>query len=140
MPRPYSLDLRERVVASFVGGRGLRATAALFGVSASSVSKWAERKRRTGSVAPAKMGGHRPFAAARERDWILARIAEKPDLTLCKLLAELHARGLKISYFGLWNFLRHEGISFKKKPARQRAAAARRRAAAAALDWAPEAV
>ena len=34
---------------------------------------------------------------ARERDWVLARIAEKPDLTLRALLRELADRGLVVS-------------------------------------------
>ena len=50
MARPYSLDLRERVVASVEGGRSCRATARLFEVSVASVVKWAQRKRRTGSA------------------------------------------------------------------------------------------
>jgi len=61
MARAYSTDLRERVVASMAGGRSARATAALFGVSVASAVKWSQRKRRTGSVAPDKVGGHKKF-------------------------------------------------------------------------------
>jgi transposase len=64
------------------------------------------------------MGGHRPYLVARERDWVLARIVEKPDLTLRALLKELAERGLVVSYFALWNFLQHEGVTFKKRMAR----------------------
>ena len=39
------------------------------------------------------MGGNRPYALAGERDWLLARLAEKPDLTLRALVAELAERG-----------------------------------------------
>jgi transposase len=53
---------------------------------------------------------------AGERDWLLARIAEKPGLTLRALLTELAERGLLVSYHALWHFLRHEGVTFKKKP------------------------
>ena len=81
MARPYSQDLRDRVVAAVAGGRTCRATAALFGVSVASVVKWSQRFRATGSAAAAKMGGWRPLWLASERDWLLARIAEKPDLT-----------------------------------------------------------
>ena len=49
------------------------------------------------------------------------RVAEKPDLTGRELLGELNARGVDVSYYGVWNFLDHTGLSFKKKPARQRA-------------------
>jgi hypothetical protein len=50
------------------------------------------------------MGGRRPYLVARERDWVLARIGEKPDLTLRALLKELADRGLVASYFALWKF------------------------------------
>ena len=46
----------------------------------------------------------------RERDWVLARIAEKPDLTLRALLRELADRGLVVSYYALWHFLQLEEL------------------------------
>ena len=58
---------------------------------------------------------------ANERDWLLARLAEKPDLTLHALLAELAQRGVRVSCDTLWRFLRREGISFKKNRLRHRA-------------------
>src|SRR6202047_5270510 len=48
MARPYSTDLRDRVVGSVRAGRSCRATAALFGVSVASVVKWSQRFRATG--------------------------------------------------------------------------------------------
>jgi transposase len=44
----------------------------------------------------------------------LGRLAEKPDLTLHALLAELRERGVTVSCDTLWRFLRAAGISFKK--------------------------
>ena len=43
--------------------------------------KWSQRWRATGSAAPKQMGGRRPLRLKHERAWLLARIAEKPDLT-----------------------------------------------------------
>ena len=65
------------------------------------------------------MGGMRPFALANERDWLTARIAEQPDVPLRALLAELHARGIDVSYFAIWNIVDRTDLSFKKKSARQ---------------------
>ena len=48
------------------------------------------------------------------REWLLARLAEKPDIPLRALGAELAARGIKVSHFAVWHFFEHEGISFKK--------------------------
>ena len=60
------------------------------------------------------MGGNRPYALAGERDWLLKRLSLQPDVTLRALLAELAARGIKVSYYAVWHFFEHEGISFKK--------------------------
>ena len=114
MARPYSKDLRERVVGSVAGGRSCRATAALFGVSVASVVKWSQRYRATGTAAAKPMGGHRQRILRSERDWLLARIAEKPDLTLRAVLAELATRGMVVSYGAVWAFFASEGITFKK--------------------------
>jgi transposase len=73
------------------------------------------------------MGGHRRRILRDERDWLVARIAEKPDLTLRAVLAELAVRGMVVSYGAVWGFFASEGITFKKKPARQRAGSPRRR-------------
>jgi len=126
MARAYSRDLRERVVAAVTAGQSCRAVATTFKVSVSSVVKWSQRFRATGSLAARPMGGNRPYVLASERDWLLARLAEQPDVTLRALLAELADRGIRVSYYAVWHFFEHEGISFKKKPARQRAGSSRR--------------
>ena len=121
MARPYSQDLRDRVVGSVASGRSCRATAALFGVSVASVVKWAQRWRATGNAAAKQMGGWKQLLLKREREWLLARLAEKPDLTLRAVMVELAERGTPASYGAVWRFFKYEGITFKKKPARQRA-------------------
>jgi transposase len=119
MARPYSLDLRRRVIAAVAAGASCRAAAKRFAVSVASVVKWTQRARATGSPAAAPMGGRRPFALAPERDWVLARLNEKPDLTLRALAAELEKRGVRVSVTAVWSFCAHEGQTFKQKPARQ---------------------
>ena len=127
MGRPYSVDLRERVVAAYRSGTSRADAAARFQVSESSVQRWTRRERQTGRVAAKPMGGRRPFALLAHRDWILARIASQPDLPLRELLSELHQRGVGARYYALWNIVRQAGLSFKKKPARQRAGSAQSR-------------
>jgi transposase len=127
MARAYSLDLRERVVAAVEAGRSCRSVAKTFRVSVSSVVRWSQRRRAVGSPAALKMGGHRPYVVAREKNWLLAHIAEKPDLTLRALLAELAKRGLVVSYYALLHFLQHKSVTFKKKPSRIRTGSAGRR-------------
>jgi len=118
MGAPYSLDLRERVVAAVAGGMSRAAAAHRFGVSRSSAIRWTKRAEETGSPAALPMGGKKPFALAGEAAWIGARLAEKPDLTGRELLAELNRRGVAVSYYGVWHFLDHAGLSFKNRMAR----------------------
>jgi len=120
MVRPYSLDLRERVVRRVEAGHSVREVADTFGVSVASVVKWSQRQRQTGNCAPKPMGCQQARSLARQRDWLLSRIAEKPDLTLRALVAELEEREVKTSYGSVWRILKDEGVSFKKNPARQR--------------------
>ena len=134
MARPYSLDLRERVAGRVASGDSCRTVAALFGVSVASVVRWSQRRRQTGSAAAKPMGGKRPLVLAGEREWLLARIAEKPDLTLRALRAELAERGIVVSLAAVWAFFAREQISFKKKPVRRRAGSRRRGAAAGAME------
>ena len=124
MSRPYSLDLRERVVAAAKDGLSHEEVAGHFDVSRSTVARWTRRAAETGSPAALPMGGKRAFSLEAERAWIAQRFAETADLTLRALLAELGQRGIAVSYYALWHIVHRHGLSFKKKPARQRAAAA----------------
>ncbi len=122
MARPYSLDLRERVVAQVAGGMSCHEAAELNDLVPSTVVKWTQRQRQTGSPAAKPMGGKRPYLLEDHGAWLLARLEKKPDLTLHSLLEELaRVRGLVVSCDTLWRFLKRAGISFKKNTARQRA-------------------
>jgi transposase len=114
MVRPLSNDLRKRVVAAVAKGESCRSVASRFGVAVSSVVKWSQRHRATGSVAPGKMGGHRKPVLEPHRAFIRERIGQTPHLTLHALKDELAARGVKVSHNTVWLFLRREGLRFKK--------------------------
>jgi len=119
MTRPYSLDLRERVAQFVLSGATTREAADLFDVSVTAAGRWARRLRETGSAAALARGGVRRAVLAGERDWLVARIKEKPDLTLRAIQTELAERGVIVSYDAVWRFYRQEGITFKKKPTRR---------------------
>jgi len=133
MPAPCSLDLRKRVVAAVDAGDTCRAVADRFNVAVSSVVKWSQRARATGSARAKPMGGCRRDRLGPEKTWILNRIVEKPDLTLHALLAELKHRGIVVACDRLWRFLKREGLSFKKNSVCERTITARRCAAQRAL-------
>ena len=121
MGAPYSLDLRERVVAAVASGMSRRAAADHYQVSISTAIRWVSRAEQSGSPAALPMGGKKRFALAEEGEWIRQRLAEKPDITGRELLAELHERKVEVSYYAVWHFLDRAGLSFKKNSARQRA-------------------
>lgn len=118
MTRPYSNDLRERVVAAVTAGQSCRVVADRFDIAVSSVVKWSQRYRTTGSVAPGKMGGHRRRVLEPHRAFIIERIEQTSHLTLHRLKDELAAHGVTVSHNAIWQFMRREGFSFKKNAIR----------------------
>jgi transposase len=116
MGKPYSMDLRERVVAAVLtGGMSCNRAAKRFGVGVSTAINWVKRLRETGSVAPGQMGGHRPKKiSGQHRVWLLQRIQDG-DFTLRGLVDELAERGLTVDYRSVWEFVHGEKLSFKKK-------------------------
>ena len=116
MSRPYSMDLRERVVRA-VEDEGLsrHQAAARFGIAVSTAVHWVKRFRETGSAAPGKIGGYRPKKIIGEhRTWLIER-CQSGAFTLMGLVGELAERGLKVDYRTVWNFVHAEGLTFKKK-------------------------
>jgi len=124
MGRPYSLDLRERVVGSVAAGESCRAVAKAFKVSVASVVKWSQRYRATGSAAAKPMGNRRGSSLKGERQWLVARLAAAPNLTLRALVAELRERGIVTSYGAVWRIVHVAGVTFKKNTVRGRARSA----------------
>lgn len=115
MTKAYSNDLRERVVAAMQLGESCRSVATRFGVAPSSVVKWTDRARRTGSVSPAKMGGYRRPVLEPHRDWLLEQVRKCPHVTLAVLQDLLAERDVTVSHDTVWRFLRGCGFSFKKR-------------------------
>ena len=125
MPKPYSQDLRDRVVRSVEAGASCHEAAAAFEVSASSAIRWVARWRQSGSAAAKPMGGKRSPLDAYAR-WLLALIAAEPDLTLEEIRGRLRQRGIKASASSVWRFCDRHDLSFKKKPTRRRTGPRRR--------------
>lgn len=84
--RAYSIDLRERVVASVENGEcTIPAAARRYKVSEPTIERWVARKRRTGNVAAlAHAGGPSRKLAAAEAV-LRAAVKAQPDATLEEL-------------------------------------------------------
>jgi transposase len=120
MGKPYSEDLRRRVVAAVDGGMSRRQAAARFEVGISTVIRWVDLWQETESVAARPMGGDRRSRLNGEREWLLARVAAEPDLTLEEIRAELGKRGVHVGYGTVWRFFEREDYTVKKNGARIR--------------------
>ena len=116
MTRPYSMDLRDRVVQA-VKEEGLSRNQAAkrFNVAISTAIGWLQREKATGSAAPAKMGGYKPRKILGEHhDWLVARCRDGSPFTIAKLIGELAERGVRVDHHSVWNFLHEQKLSFKK--------------------------
>jgi transposase len=133
--KPYSDDLRVRVVAAVAEGCSRRAAAKRFAVSASSSIRWVELHAETGSVCrrrPRRKGRSplEPHAA-----WLLGLIEQEPDLTLAETVERLRAElGVRTTDSSVDRFFKRHAVTFKKNSARCRAGAARRGRGAARLE------
>lgn len=112
--RPYSPDLRERIVAAVERGQGsLRELADVFLVSLSCIVRLLRRHRTTGSSLPQPhAGGPRPLLDEDACQRLLALVREQPDATLAELQARL---GVPCSLSTICRALQRHGISRKKK-------------------------
>lgn len=120
MGKPYSQDLRERVIAAVDTGTGAYVAAPLFRVSVSYIYKALIRRRTTGEVtARRSASGPKPKLAPHD-DALRARIAAEPDVTLAELQAWLLVeREVKVSVGCLWSRLRQLGLALKKSHSEQ---------------------
>ncbi len=115
MGRPYSQDLRERVIAAVDTGTGAYVAAPLFRVSVSYIYKALIRRRTTGEVTARRSGGGRKPKLAPHDDALRARVAAHPDATLEELQAWLAVeRAIKVSIGCLWNRLKFLELPLKK--------------------------
>jgi transposase len=132
MPKSYSQDLRERVVAAVEAGATRHAAGAHFKVSVSSAIRWVQRWRASGEIAAKPRGGS-SSPLEDHQAVILAVASEQPDLTLDEFCAVLRQRGIATSRVSICRFFRRHGFSFKKNRARQRTTARGRGRGAPAL-------
>jgi transposase len=122
MGKPYSLDLRERIVGYVAEGHSARAAGRVFGVSAATAVRLASAHRASGSVAP-KLQGRAPGTAGKlapHRDFLVAAVRANPDLTLHELAAALEeATGITVHISSVHRALARAGLSYKKRADRR---------------------
>jgi transposase len=127
MAKPYSEDLRSRVIGAVEDGATIPETAEQCGVSISSVVRFLRLHRETGSVSAAKFGGYKGFALAAHEDLVRQLVAGQPDITLAELETQLAKKKVTVGKSSISRFLHHLKLSFKKKSAGHRAGSTGRR-------------
>lgn len=133
--RPYSDDLRERVITAVAGGCSRRAAAERFAVSAASAVRWVAHHEETGSVGPERRKGKSRSPLEAHASWLLDLIDKEPDLTLAEIVQRLlQDRQMSTTDSSVDRFFRRHGVSFKKNSARSRTRAARRGRSTATLE------
>lgn len=112
--KPYSMDLRQRVLADCDAGLKAEAVAQKYSVSQSWVRRLKQRRRETGEVAPRpqRHGPEPSWEAQAYAERLRAAVASAPDATLQEIKARL---GLAVALSTLWRACAALGLSFKKK-------------------------
>lgn len=86
MPRAYSVDLRERVMAAVADGTSIAEVAQRFSVSVDAIYDWRQRLAATDSLAPTPPTGGRARRLSPEQEQALqAHIDAAPDATIAEL-------------------------------------------------------
>lgn len=121
MAKPYSNDLRRRVIEAAQDGASIAETVEQLGISVSSVSRFRRLHRETGSIRPAKFGGYKGYALAAHEERVRQLVEEQPDISLSEMKGILAKEKVKVAQSSIFRFLHHLQLRFKKKPARRRA-------------------
>jgi len=114
MPKPYSLDLRARVLKDCDNGLSSEEAARKYSVSVGTVYGWRKRQRQTGSAAPQEYRHGQQLKLAPYEADIRQLVADFPDATLVELHAKLPNKD-HVTVPTLHNFLKRLKISWKKK-------------------------
>lgn len=116
MTAPLSEDLRRRIVRFVAAGSSIRQAAGRFEVSPSAAIKLMQRVGRTGSMAPAKIGGHRRPLLEPHVDDLRVIASSKAGITLREIQAALEARGITVKALStIADMLHRLGLSHKKR-------------------------
>jgi transposase len=130
--KPYSEDLRLRIVKALQVGTSKSAAARLFSVSLSSVKRYAKIAERGESLEPRKGGGRPPKADETIQRLLEEDVHERPAATIAdrsRFLQSMTGKSLSVSTLkrllkrmsfsqknGLWG--RWNGMSGEERPGR----------------------
>jgi transposase len=109
--KPYSMDLRQRVIGDCDNGMPTKQVAEKYRVSPAWVRRLKQQRRQRGTIRPRRPGGRRPYRIDRQQ--LAALVAQQPDATLEELRERL---GLTCSLAAICLALQELKLTFKKSP------------------------
>ena len=114
----YSLDLRKRIVESYLAGEGsIRDIAKRFLVSPTTVHQYLKLYRQKESLLPKKgVVGRKPVVAGEQLQLVETLLQNKSDMTLTELCTAFERKtGLKVSSASMWRAIRKIDLTYKKR-------------------------
>ena len=107
--QPYSMDLRQRVIAACDQNKKTKVVAKRFGVSPAWVRRLKQHRRERGDIIPRNGGGSRGRKI--DRDRLAELVRQQPDATLAELQQRL---GITVTLWGISKALRELKLTYKK--------------------------
>ena len=114
MGKPYSDDLRVRVVAAMEAGGDCRSVGEAFGIAPSTAGNWHRLYRRTQSCSARPMGGDRRSKLLEHEPYIAALLAQRCDLRLKDVQADLAERAVFVGWSTVRRTVKRLGLRLKK--------------------------
>ena len=113
--RPYSEDLRERVMAAIDRGDRREEVAERFSVSVPTITRWVRLRRETKGLAPRPVPGPPAVKLGALLDVLPERLAERADATLEEQCTWWHERsGVEVSTATMSRAIARVGWTRKK--------------------------
>jgi transposase len=114
---PYSVDLRERLLGAIDAGLSQAEASRLFAVGTSTIARWRQQRRDTGSLVPKVRTGRRPVIGPEQADALRDQVAADPDATLADHCASWASRqGVRGCVPTMSRAICRLGITVEKSP------------------------
>jgi transposase len=114
--KPYSKDLRLKVLEALDRGMPRREVAQIFGISMPTIKRWLKRRRETGELAPRPSPGPPARKGMALEQALPAQLQSNPDFTLeeqRELFEETH--GISVSTASISRAFERLGLPLKKR-------------------------
>lgn len=118
---PYSIDLRQRIVAALNAGMPRSEVVRTFQVSAATLRRYLKQQRESGDLTPrAHTGGRQAQIGPKQFPALQQVIAAAPDATLAQICDQWQQlTGVRLSQATLCRALAQIGLKRKKRHSRQ---------------------